>query len=502
MNYILDVSEGGYVDAVSEFAAANRGLVDALNTLTDTLYACGAMAGTDTGGQSFAQQYDPAAAKLVSGGCQLGDALASMANLLNGSLANHNGAEHGAQMYPGEPAAASGDTNPDHATESLSAPAPPSAAGGTGDQPGWWHWIAGHVMGLLWPDADTGKLRSAGSAWATASTTISGLQYSIDAASSAISLETSPEVSDVLAACTELRGHVTDFADACGQVGDACRQYADAVDQHHQEIEDQLESFIEWTAGIEVGGAVLGALTFGIGEAAAQIGEAAEVANAAEKVVVILNDLIKAAEGFAELIRLKMAKVASLALDLGKFLNAKVITALEKIGAELSHVDLATLPKWVDGADIPADSDLAGMFADYDKYGGMTRQEFYDKYWNPAANDGAGGWRFPTADDGFPDGFDGPAVPNTLKPGDTIDRFGQPTGEYASPSDTSYGDRAIPPSNSGLPYHEYRVAKPLPDDVTQGKIAPWFEQSGGGLQYKFSHPIQWYVDHGYLEVVR
>lgn len=93
-------------------------------------------------------------------------------------------------------------------------------------------------------------------------------------------------------------------------------------------------------------------------------------------------------------------------------------------------------------------------------------------------------------------------MPNTLKDGQIIDRFSQDTGEYASPNGTPYGERALPPSNTGLPYHQYEVVKELPSDVTQGKIAPWFEQGGEGIQYKFDKPIKWYIDHGYLKEVR
>jgi hypothetical protein len=114
MSYPIDVSSTGYVDAVSELAGANRGVVDLMNALTDSIYGYGGMAGTDTGGEEWAGQYDQAASQLVQAGCTLGDALASMANLLNGSLANHQGAEHGALLYPG--AMTDGDDNPDHGT--------------------------------------------------------------------------------------------------------------------------------------------------------------------------------------------------------------------------------------------------------------------------------------------------------------------------------------------------------------------------------------------------
>ncbi len=340
MKYPIDVQGTGYVDAVSELAGADRGVVDLMNVLTDAVYACGGMAGTDTGGEAWAAQYDPAAAQLVRAGCTLGDALATMANLLNGSLINHQGAENGAMIYPGAPF--DGDENPDHGTMSLSAPAPPSARGGTGDQPGWWHWIAGHVEGLLWPDADTGKLRSAGKAWLAAGEKLSGYQYSVDAAESAVLAETSPEIDDVLAACTEMRGHIGDIAQAFTSIGNACNDYAQGVDDHHQQVEDELKSFIEWTIGIEAGGAILGALTFGIGEAAAQAAEGAEVANAATKVIRILNDLIEFARTVVTAVETALESIGQIVVRLGEFVNAKLIRAMTQVGEDLA-------------ADIPAD---------------------------------------------------------------------------------------------------------------------------------------------------
>jgi hypothetical protein len=48
---------------------------------------------------------------------------------------------------------------------------------------------------------------------------------------------------------------------------------------------------------------------------------------------------------------------------------------------------------------------------------------------------------------------------------------------------------------------EYEVTKPLPDSVTQGDVAPWFEQPGGGTLFYFDKPIQWYLDNGYLREI-
>lgn len=47
-------------------------------------------------------------------------------------------------------------------------------------------------------------------------------------------------------------------------------------------------------------------------------------------------------------------------------------------------------------------------------------------------------------------------------------------------------------------YPRWEVIKPLPEDVVQGRVTPWFEQPGGGVQYKFSEKMTWYEEHGYL----
>lgn len=71
-----------------------------------------------------------------------------------------------------------------------------------------------------------------------------------------------------------------------------------------------------------------------------------------------------------------------------------------------------------------------------------------------------------------------------------------------SPEGAPFDERALPPSSADFNYTRYEVVRPIPG-VTEGEIAPWFEQPGGGLQYHFppGRDIQWYIDNGYLEKV-
>ena len=329
----IEVDSGGYVSATDDFYGANHGVIDTIDKLIGTLNGSGSMAGTDTGGEAWATQYDAAAGPLVQVGCDIGQAMAQMANLLNASLRNHEGADY-ASLVHGPPmgGAPVDDPDPDHWTETITPADPPSAYGGTGDQPGWWHWIAGHVGGLLWPDADTGRLRSTGDAWKTAGEQLSSMTGYVDSAAAQIGAQRSPEVADAVATCRDLSRHLTDVAGAFAGLGQACVDYAVQVDQHHKEIEQELASFIEWTIAIELGGAVVGALTLGIGEAAAQAAEAAKVAEAAAKVIAILQKLIEAARLVALRIGELVTKVADVSAGMRGLLGARTVRALEETG--------------------------------------------------------------------------------------------------------------------------------------------------------------------------
>ena|GEM_PF-2315155 len=101
------------------------------------------------------------------------------------------------------------------------------------------------------------------------------------------------------------------------------------------------------------------------------------------------------------------------------------------------------------------------------------------------------------------DGFEGLATLRQLKPGEIVDRFGSPEqGQFMSPIGTSFEARALPPTSIDRTYYQYKVLKPLP--VQEGKVASWFDQPGGGTQYKVDDDfdIQQLIDDGYLEEVK
>ena len=78
-------------------------------------------------------------------------------------------------------------------------------------------------------------------------------------------------------------------------------------------------------------------------------------------------------------------------------------------------------------------------------------------------------------------------------------------GEYASPkkpdgSDYSYEERALEGNVSEYTeYYEIRVLEDI--DVEFGKVIPWHNHSGNGMQIKFSKDIKDLVDTKKIEII-
>ncbi|MBF0776803.1 MULTISPECIES: TNT domain-containing protein, partial [unclassified Streptococcus] len=79
------------------------------------------------------------------------------------------------------------------------------------------------------------------------------------------------------------------------------------------------------------------------------------------------------------------------------------------------------------------------------------------------------------------DGFDGTPKNISLQPGTRIDRYGSDYGTFTSPEGVPYEQRAVAPGTDLKAYSIFEVVEPL--EVRAGKVAPWFDEPGGGLQY-------------------
>ncbi|MBX8487685.1 TNT domain-containing protein [Pseudomonas cichorii] len=152
--------------------------------------------------------------------------------------------------------------------------------------------------------------------------------------------------------------------------------------------------------------------------------------------------------------------------------------------------------KWVGGKWVRAEGGTAkitgsiGAIAD-NEAGGFS---YYDQF-----KKADGGWEWPKNL-----GFAEDPVKNTLPVGTRLDRYGGPDGSFLSPQGTPYDQRALAPGSRAGGYYEYEVLKPLP--VIQGKIAPAFNEPGGGTQILPALServnVQWLIDNNFIKEVR
>ena len=100
-------------------------------------------------------------------------------------------------------------------------------------------------------------------------------------------------------------------------------------------------------------------------------------------------------------------------------------------------------------------------------------------------------------DDGF---LGGVSVDEVLSQGTLIDRYGLDTGKFTSPINTPMEMRAIDPMARTRPYKVFEVVEPI--TVKSGEIVPWFDEPGGGIQYKMPKTIEELLDDGVIRRVQ
>lgn len=183
-----------------------------------------------------------------------------------------------------------------------------------------------------------------------------------------------------------------------------------------------------------------------------------------------------------------------------------VIDAAVAAGSEATSSLSFALSKVVNLPQTIADmrSEPKALMKGYGPFGKLSIEKWFAQYWDKVAN-----WFKYPPDKGFDNGVSSVYVP---KEGEEMDRFGSPTGQFLSPRDgTPFTERALPPSNvsadttdTGPGYHVYKWIKdwdPSIGTIKAGKIAPWFDQPGGGTQYLLPDgvTVQYLIENDYIE---
>lgn len=209
----------------------------------------------------------------------LATALGKMSSLIDMAAYNHALAD--AVSHPGKRAA---PVMPSRGVVTYHASCPPSATGGTGEQPSWWHWVIDAMPGLEWPDADTGGLNAAAAAWDQAARGLESWRDSCVTADMLLSASRSPEIPAGKAAIAKLSAAITTLATQARALGTQCREYAASVESARSHAETTFKGVLVGLGATVVAGAVI---TFVSGGAATPVvagGASAEVGAAAAAV--------------------------------------------------------------------------------------------------------------------------------------------------------------------------------------------------------------------------
>ena len=98
------------------------------------------------------------------------------------------------------------------------------------------------------------------------------------------------------------------------------------------------------------------------------------------------------------------------------------------------------------------------------------------------------------------DGFASTPIDEVLQPGTRIDRYGSDFGSFTSPEGIPYEMRAVAPGTDLKPYSVFEVVESI--NVKAGKIASWFDEPGGGVQYLLPDTVDELLDAGVLRRIK
>ena len=97
------------------------------------------------------------------------------------------------------------------------------------------------------------------------------------------------------------------------------------------------------------------------------------------------------------------------------------------------------------------------------------------------------------------DGFSGVAQKITLEAGTLIQRTGDLVGRYIAPAGTPTQMLSLPYDKIGQPTTILQVQRSV--EVLAGRVAPWFGQIGGGIQYKLRVPLDQLLSEGIIKIL-
>jgi hypothetical protein len=226
--------------------SAGEGLGSVITTLTTSLSGCNGMAGDDPAGAAFGRTYNSSASKLLeamattrNGLCRLGDGVRVSAHNYSAAEALSNVSGHGQPL------------SAPHQTGSISAGSAPSAVGGGVPAPAGWGWVSKYI-GMIWPNGDAAKLRSAAAAWTSAGTNFEVSEIlGATGPMGGIGAQQIPEGPAIAAAFSATNRSATGILQQCAIIATQLTSLAGKIDTVHAAILDLLSRICNPLTGLK-----------------------------------------------------------------------------------------------------------------------------------------------------------------------------------------------------------------------------------------------------------
>ncbi|KAA9149593.1 DUF4237 domain-containing protein [Microbacterium lushaniae] len=298
-----------YVQAADAFDAVAESADSVGSTARSSASGFASMAGSDPGGEQFANAYDDVAAAALQNIFDIGVRANSLDRLFMASGGNAASAEAVASGQPFD--AGSFTLRPARSPQSVAPP--PSAFGGSTNEPTGWDLVM-DVVGMMWPNADTDKLDDAARAWKDIARDVRRLATDVRQGDNAVASLDSVELVKARTEVSDFATDIGEVADLIEDMGTQCGDYADDVrDAHKEVIEMLVQLAVEIAATVAIS-AALSAFTFGASAAAGAAAVTARIAVIGARILTILTRVGGTAARVAVRIRAIRASLIPFAL--------------------------------------------------------------------------------------------------------------------------------------------------------------------------------------------
>jgi hypothetical protein len=331
---VLDGAGDATIKAGSTF-------VSAVQAAMGTLGGSGGMTGTDPAGEVVGQHYDDAASSAVEALVDTVNGVSRIGDLLKMSAYNYATANHYSAIKP-----SGGPPTKPTPTKPFSTHVPPKGEGSLSDAPFGWGLIQS-IIGMVWPNGDTGKMRAAAGTWTAVSNAANAFDATLVGPENQAKGQDIPEQGSISTAFSEASSSVTGMGKAASTIAGQLSAYAQHVDNAHQHLRKLVQDALELASPVGVLKDVV-SIVSGEEEQLRKIAHEAEqvlddLKTEADAVGTLLGPVVQAAEQAGKAMAQWAATELQQAADVAKVAAADTVNALASLGNAALHNPLDVL---------------------------------------------------------------------------------------------------------------------------------------------------------------